>query len=56
MKKALRNYLLNLSKQLHLITAESFIKEKKRVKMNNTVSTAAGAQTGNVYFHKYAEI
>jgi hypothetical protein len=28
MKKALRSYLLNLSKQLRLITAQQFIKEK----------------------------
>jgi hypothetical protein len=29
MKKALRSYLLNLSKQFHLITAQQFIKGKK---------------------------
>jgi hypothetical protein len=53
MKKALRSYLLNLSKQLRLITAQQFIKEK-RLKMKNTVSAAAAgdagdAQIGNVY-------
>jgi hypothetical protein len=45
------SYLLNLSKQLH---EKQFIKENT-TKMKNTVSTASGAQTGDVYFFKHAQ-
>jgi hypothetical protein len=54
MKKALRSSLLNLSRHLHLITPQQLMKVR-RLQIESAVSSAGGAQTGNVCFFKNAE-